>query len=397
MSITVNDCLKLPIFASATVAAGASGLDRYVNTITTAEIISESEEEFNKIVRPNELTISAFASITDNLELQVATVRRSAAAKGAGLILFYVGIYLKEVSRQLLDVANELNYPIIVIPSDSGIAYVDMISSVMELLMKEKLRDKTVKESTNDYVSAVLNSNHVQSDILAQKLGINSRNLRGICVLSEIRELKSSSAALARSENLSDSLRELGIEEISSVVDGKVVLLLFAESDKDLLNAAFEEELKIFTGSLEGSDIIIFSHFSKTSEIPLNVIYFDLCNAVKYFPSIFPYRRGFNGFAVQFALNCENIIKYHQDYFNESRIYALLDQVTDEDLIKTLSIYMLDANMSPSAASKLLFVHTNTVNYRINKIKEKLHLTLSDTSEISSLSTALAIRRILKK
>lgn len=52
--------------------------------------------------------------------------------------------------------------------------------------------------------------------------------------------------------------------------------------------------------------------------------------------------------------------------------------------------------MSSSAAAKLLYVHTNTIIYRINKIKERLHLTLSDTSEINSLCTALAVRRILQ-
>jgi sugar diacid utilization regulator len=397
MQITVRDCLKLPIFDSAVIAAGASGLERCVNIITTAEIISESDEEFKKLARPNELTISAFASIANNPELQVLTVRRSAASNGAGLVLFYVGIYLKELSQELLDVANELNYPIIVIPSDSDIAYVDMISAVMELTMKEKLLDKTVKESTSDYVCAVLNNNQVQSDIIAKRLGIYSNNLHGICVFSDISGSNISNTALALSKQFSRNLKDLGIEVISSIVDKRVVFLLFSENKKDSIFTAFKEEFKNFTDAINSSKVIIFAYFSKAHMIPLSDIYLDFCDATKYLTLIFPYRNGFDSFAVQFALSCANVIKYHDEFFNRSRIYSLLDKLTDEDLLKTLSIYMLDSDMSSSMASKLLYVHTNTIIYRINKIKETLHFTLSDTSEIISLCTALAVRRILEK
>ncbi len=397
MQITVRDCLKLPIFSSAIIAAGSSGLDRCVETVTTAEIISESDEEFKKLVRPNELTISAFASIINNPELQVLTVRRSAAANGAGLVLFYVGIYLKEVSQELLDVANELNYPIIIIPPDSDVAYVDMISSVMELVMKEKLLDKTVKESTNDFVFAVLNNNQVQSDIIAKRLGICSNHLCGMCVFSSIFGSKVSHQVLALSKQFSRSLKDLGIDMITSVVDKKAVLLLFSDNKKDAIFTALEEEFKNFTDGVNHSKVIIFAYFSKAPKVSLSDIYFDFCNAIKYLPIIFPYRNGFDSFAVQFSLNCANIIKYHQEFFNDSRIYSLLDRFADEELLKTLSIYMLDSNMSSSTASKLLYVHTNTIIYRINKIKETLNLTLTDTSELISLCTALAVRRILKK
>lgn len=397
MPITVRDCLRLPAFASAIVVAGKSGLDRCVDTITIAEIIPESNEEFEKLVQPNELTISAFASIINNPKLQVHTVRRSAASNGAGLVLFYVGIYLKELSQELLDVANELNYPIIVIPYDSDVAYADMIYSVMELVMKEKLLDKTVKESTNDYVFAVLNNNQAQSDIIAKKLGIYSNHLHGICVFSDITSSKVGNTALTLSKQFSCNIKKLGIEVISSVVDERIVLLLFSESKTDSIYIAFKEEFQNFTDTIKSSEVIIFAYFSKTDRIIFSDIYHDFCCAEKYLPLIFPYRHGFDSFAVQFALDCANIIEYNQEFFDKFRIYSLLNKLTDSDLLKTLSTYMLDCNMSPSMASELLYVHTNTVIYRINKIKETLHLTLSDTSEIVSLCTALAVRRILKK
>lgn len=397
MPITVRDCLKLPTFASAIVAAGETGLDHRVDTITIAEIIPDSDDVFKQYAHPNELTISAFASIANNPELQLRTIRRSAASNGAGLVLFYVGVYLKELSQEILDLANELSYPIIVMPLDSNVAYVDMIYSVMGLIMKEKLLNNTIKESTNDYVAALLSNNQIQADIYAKKLGICSNDLHGICIFSGNSNSKANNSTLTLSKQFMFTLNNLGIQAISSTVDERVVLLLLSKSKVQSIYFAFKEELKNFTNSINSSEVIVFAHFSKVSNIPLSDIYHNFCNAEKYLPIIFPYRNGFDSFSVQFALNCANIIKYNKEFFDESKIYSLLDKLDDDYLLETLSTYMLDSNMNSSVTSRYLYVHTNTIIYRINKIKDILHLTLTDTSEIVTLCTALAVRRIIKK
>ncbi len=395
MSVTVKDCLDLPIFSSAMIAAGEAGLDRRVDSVTIAEVIVESEEEFKKVAKPNELTISAFATIAHDPGLQVLTVRRSVMNGGSGLVLFYVGFYLKVLSQELLDAANDLNYPIIVIPSELGIAYMDIVSAVMELISREKLQDKTAREAANDYVCAVLNSNKAQSDIIAKKLGINSDNLYGICIFSQTPGSQGNNSALSLSEQFSDMLKELGISNLSSVVKNRIVFLLFAGSKKQSTFSAFREEYKNFIAKITDSEVLIFSYLNKHKKSSFRNLYLDFCKAVDILPLIFPYRNDFDSYSVQFALNCTNIIENDQGFFDESSIYSLLQELSEEDL-QTLSIYMLDSNMSAAMAAKLLYVHTNTITYRINKIKERLHLSFSDISEINSLGAALAVRRILQ-
>jgi sugar diacid utilization regulator len=283
-----------------------------------------------------------------------------------------------------------------VIPHESGIAYVDIISSVMELIMKERLRDKTAQESVGDYVSAVLSNNRVQANLISKRLGIASANLHGICVFSDVSGPKRNNAALALSEQFSHKLKELGIAIVSSVVDNRIIFLLFVGSKKKSAFSAFRDEYTDFTNEIVGSNVIIFSYFSEHRRAALGDIYLDFCKAVETLPLIFPYRNGFDSYSVQFTLSCTHVIQSHREFFNESRLYSLLDELDNEEMLKTLSIYMLDSNMSSSEAAKLLYVHTNTILYRIHKIKEKLHLTLADTSEINSLCAALAIRRILQ-
>lgn len=393
--ITVRDCLQLPVFSTAIIAAGESGLDRIVDSITIAEVIPEENEEFINNAQSNQLTISAFASIANMPELQVLTVIRSNASNGSGLILFYLGVYLKELSQELLDTANKLNYPIIIIPFESNIAYSDMVYSVMELIIQEKLLENTKIESTHDYVSAVLNDNQIQSNIISKSLGISNNNLLGICIFSNINSLKLDNPVMALSKQFSSKLESLGIKTISSIVDKRVILLMFSENNIKSIYLPLQKKFNKFANLIKDANLIMFFSFNKTDKISIRENYIDFCKAEKYLPVIFPYVSGFDSYAIEFALICTDIIKNQEQFFNENKTYSLLNKLSDDYLMKTLSTYILDSNMNSSITADLLYVHTNTINYRINKIKEILQLNLSDTTEIVSLSLALAVRRIL--
>jgi purine catabolism regulator len=60
----------------------------------------------------------------------------------------------------------------------------------------------------------------------------------------------------------------------------------------------------------------------------------------------------------------------------------------DTDLIKTLQTY-LECDRSPSQAGKLLFVHTQTVNYRLTRIQELTGRSMRSTGDVSELWFAL--------
>ena len=71
--------------------------------------------------------------------------------------------------------------------------------------------------------------------------------------------------------------------------------------------------------------------------------------------------------------------------------------VTYEDMLNTLSAYYLDTRCNAAAAAELLFVHKNTIQYRVRKFQECLADRLSDALEVNELCTALAVHRILQK
>ena len=98
MSVTVADCLKLPALRRAELVAGAQGRDRAVGAITVLEY-PKIDLLSGELLIGNELVISALVSIKDDVEMQCRLIRHLNAMGEAGFILYYSGVFVKEVAR----------------------------------------------------------------------------------------------------------------------------------------------------------------------------------------------------------------------------------------------------------------------------------------------------------
>ena len=72
-------------------------------------------------------------ALVDHPERQVEAIRRLNKSGVAGLVLCYVGTVLKDVSQELIDVCNELDFPLIVMFSLVG--YKEIIRAVSDALL----------------------------------------------------------------------------------------------------------------------------------------------------------------------------------------------------------------------------------------------------------------------
>ena len=67
----------------------------------------------------------------------------------------------------------------------------------------------------------------------------------------------------------------------------------------------------------------------------------------------------------------------------------------DNALLKTLEVYLLDAGNSVSVCAELLFLHKNTVKYRLSRIRKLLGYSPDKIPELFSLYRAAALNRLL--
>ena len=140
MSITVADCLELTSLREAIVVAGFDGLSNVVVSVSVLEYAVPTALTGNYF-QNNEIVISAFISIKDDVEAQCATIRLLHDVGEVGLILYYVGVYLPELDPRLIETANEIGFPLICMPVDRcDLRYSEVICDVMGAIIKDQLK-----------------------------------------------------------------------------------------------------------------------------------------------------------------------------------------------------------------------------------------------------------------
>ena len=141
MSITVADCLQLPALREATVVAGHRGLRQNVSSVSVLEYahISALAEE---LFLGNELILSALTSVMDSVDEQLSSIRRLHEVGEVGLVLYYVGYFLPRVDQRLMALADDLDFPLIVMPPNTyRHRYSEVITEVMEAIIEDRKRE----------------------------------------------------------------------------------------------------------------------------------------------------------------------------------------------------------------------------------------------------------------
>ena len=130
MNVTVADCLKLPTLREAQLIAGAKGTDRAVSSVSVLEW-PETNLLSDELIVGNELVISALVTIKDDVSRQCSVLRHLRSMGAAGLVLFYVGVFIPQIDDALIAVADEINLPLIAMPfGRMDFRYSDMITDI---------------------------------------------------------------------------------------------------------------------------------------------------------------------------------------------------------------------------------------------------------------------------
>ena len=147
MSITVADVIRLPCMNGAEVVAGHKGLRKAVDTVTVLEYGAQTEllaklfQDYN--FNGSEIIISALANIADDVEAQCQNVRLYQAVGSVGLILYYVGMILPEIDSRLIDVCNELDFPLICMSKEyTKHSYSEAITEITFEIYRDRQREQ---------------------------------------------------------------------------------------------------------------------------------------------------------------------------------------------------------------------------------------------------------------
>lgn len=518
MSMELKNLLKLPSLREAEVIAGKNGLNKPVTSISVLEqsnIDQLGKELFNQEDKyGSEIVISGLMAIAHDVKAQVKLIRHLQHEGEIGLILYYVGVFIPEVDQRLIEVCDQLDFPLIVMPKgEPSLRYSEVIYEVVEAIVKQEMEETSFSNQILEQFSN-LPTNQRNVDTMLQMLtnrthsSIVLTDSRGQIINADTWPSMSTLDLSHRVEQTVDNniqtidsvstvkrpifhngmesiqlymfketqpLTENMVEQVAEVV--QIFMNLWGQNyeavnTQELVKAILNDEslkmrrlgaiLHIDVGSISNvwfvhvqdpaerkfvmyhlkeemklrfdvllvelfeQTIVILMDAGKTEEdfaaIALEVLdrlqeeqlqptiiqYLGMNTTTdvqaayiqmkKYFEQaqfLYPRQQIFTQLQFQFVAESERIISEGEKSIRQALV-PLQPLMSQEELLETLAVFLLDAQSHYGKAGELLFVHMNTIKYRIKHINEVVHYSVTKLPESLIYYRAIAIWRLLK-
>lgn len=190
MSLTVADCLKLPSMRNCKVIAGENGLNHIVNNVSILEVYDPELFSLDAMVNDSDMTLTSFRAIADDYELQCSHIEHMHSTGDAAVVIYYVGIFLKEIHSSLIETANRLGFPLIIMPENRmDCFYREVLRDVYEAIFYARNKEKDL---INNVVALVFrlpedrknltNLLHIISDFLKCTMLLSDTGMNNVCL-----------------------------------------------------------------------------------------------------------------------------------------------------------------------------------------------------------------------
>lgn len=143
MSVTMADLLTLPSLRQAKVLGGRGGLNQVVSSVSVLEstdpdiLVCElfPQDKYSG----GEIVITGFLNCRDDVERQCSILNRLADGGEVGMVLYYVGVYMPQVDKRLIELADKRDFVLICMPEgQKHLRYSELISDVMEAIYRDR-------------------------------------------------------------------------------------------------------------------------------------------------------------------------------------------------------------------------------------------------------------------
>lgn len=277
-------------------------------------------------------------------------------------------------------------------------AQVDHAAEIIALFLN--VYNYTFEETTPDMmVRAIISDEPLRMREIAAQHGINTSQIQSMWVLHEKKSSESPVSKQKLDQYVSIARGFFRKHQKWILADSyqNSVIILFKTSSFVELDAGLAEE---FLSVLEPQDsrlsLISFSGLLTTRDARTAYQLLEKCFDTAQL--LFPTRNLFDLHDLHFAEQCMQVLSSGEPEIS-NRLYPLqpLRQLDNYELmLRTLSVFLLDTNANLQRTADLLFVHKNTIKYRMGRIRETFNCDISRMPVASALYEAVAIHRLLE-
>lgn len=384
MSITIDRFLETVSDYKVNLIAGKSGISNIIEWFHMVENPFEIEHINEKeLVFSSGMSMDTESNFMDFLEQLVAR-------KGSGLVVAY-GNYLKCISDQVKKFCNERGFPLMLVAYSVNVSNITKLLSI-QLLESEKINRQlfsamknaiSFPEKTEGYLSTLLQYGFRKNETYAVTI-IKLKHL----------ELISSSEIQWIVKSMESQLLSAGDKSFVLTMDDIFVFVFSNYSEEEIKAIMLKiimllrmKEYKFFVGSS-------VNHLGMQK---LSQAYVQAKKVVNLSG-----RKGWGNIMIQYSElgvyqlllaidNKETIKAYYNDMLGKLEEN---DQNNGTDYLDFLNAY-LNSNCNINDTADALFIHRNTVVYKIKKINELLDCDLSDIEVRVQLYLAAMVRNII--
>ncbi len=160
MELTIREALTFGGLIGARIMAGAEKLDNKIKNITVIEVTESSIADW---ILAKQLCITTCYAIKDDIEQQKRLIRILHEKGCSGLLLCHVGIWIKEISPEIIALCDELKFPLIFPRTDA--TYVEIMNPIIIYLMENDHQNEAVKyaDIRGDLIDLIINEDDFSS------------------------------------------------------------------------------------------------------------------------------------------------------------------------------------------------------------------------------------------
>jgi len=248
--------------------------------------------------------------------------------------------------------------------------------------------DTCLRNDEDALLQALIQDDLFTSQQLTHRLGLDFSRPKDLWVLRF--------AAEERAEDITKAI--CSARNFFSAASRRIMMGSYDRSLFLLINrTAFSEldegmERELLNHLSDKTRVYIFRSLCSTQEV--KGAYHSIIHNEKTVLQIYPQKTMFTRHDLQFAGICRGILSGGKETVDELTGFLSCVCAESEDLLHTLSVYYLDADGNAQKTGEFLYIHNNTVKYRLHKIRQILGMDITRMPANYNIYLSLALRRI---
>lgn len=333
--------------------------DKEVKEITVMEV-----PEVGEWLNGNELVLTSLYALKDDIQRQVRLIEELSSTNCSGLLV-KLGPHVKVLDKRVIQKAEELELPILVVPKN--MTYVEVIGTVMRKIAEDEEDTITIE---NFFTKILLEA---PVDVYEKKV------IRNFFDIRDLRELNYF-CLITKDRNF--ELTNMGINPVYKLKYGDYKIDILVSKDTEMLKNIRDKAIRKLE-EMKPKDVIL--GFIRSDPMTFLNDFRELTNLLEEYIKIYDSSR--EGLFLKSDIE-EKIWRYK--YFNSvgKKYYDKYLASLEVEDYNTLSAY-LENDLNIADTSKALFLHKNTIRYRLNQIEEKTGINLQSLEEIFYVHCAL--------